>query len=101
MNGASSREPARKPAPGDAAANTDGASARKEDSGISVSSANTSLTGKDSGYGTQTDPDVGPSTEVDMEDAPPIVPSSLRPGSETNRVVETSKGLWSGVGSRR
>lgn len=30
------------------------------------------------------------------------VPASLRPGSEANRVVETSKGLWSGVvGSRR
>lgn len=28
------------------------------------------------------------------------VPESLRPGSEANRVVETSKGLWSGVGSR-
>ena len=28
-------------------------------------------------------------------------PASLRPGSEANRVVETSKGLWSGGGSRR
>ncbi|KAL2139033.1 hypothetical protein VTI28DRAFT_5871 [Corynascus sepedonium] len=29
------------------------------------------------------------------------VPASLRPGSEANRVIETSKGLWSGGGSRR
>jgi serine/threonine protein kinase len=29
------------------------------------------------------------------------VPASLRPGSEANRVVETSKGLWSGGGVRR
>jgi serine/threonine protein kinase len=56
--------------------------------------------------------------DVSMEDAPAAasqqqqqshlppayaVPASLRPGSEANRVVETSKGLWSGagVGSRR
>jgi hypothetical protein len=29
------------------------------------------------------------------------VPASLRPGSEANRVIETSKGLWSGVGNQR
>ncbi|KAL2176651.1 kinase-like domain-containing protein [Thermothelomyces heterothallicus CBS 202.75] len=29
------------------------------------------------------------------------VPASLRPGNEANRVVETSKGLWNGSGSRR
>ncbi|AEO68017.1 uncharacterized protein THITE_2117306 [Thermothielavioides terrestris NRRL 8126] len=29
------------------------------------------------------------------------VPASLRPGNEANRVIETSRGLWSGVGSRR
>ena len=32
---------------------------------------------------------------------PHVVPASLRPGHEANRVVETSKGLWSGAGSRR
>jgi len=42
------------------------------------------------------------SGDVAMGEAPPIqgVPAVLRPGSEANRVVETSKGLWSGVGSR-
>jgi serine/threonine protein kinase len=53
--------------------------------------------------------------DVNMEDAPAsdappppshlppayAVPSSLRPGSEANRVVETSKGLWSGGGVSR
>ncbi|KAK4124302.1 Pkinase-domain-containing protein [Parathielavia appendiculata] len=61
----------------------------------------------------------GDGDDVKMEDAPPSppphhgggpgqmpllpsgVPASLRPGSEANRVVETSKGLWSGVASRR
>ncbi|KAH6623567.1 kinase-like domain-containing protein [Chaetomium tenue] len=59
--------------------------------------------------------------DVNMEDAPPAaeadapppapahshlppayaVPPSLRPGSEANKVVETSKGLWNGVGVAR
>ncbi|KAH6615639.1 kinase-like domain-containing protein [Chaetomium sp. MPI-SDFR-AT-0129] len=74
----------------------------------------------DSGYDTQTHainagaPNNG-SEDVHMEDAPQAVhigqlpptansapfnavPDSLRPGSEANRVVETSKGLWSGAG---
>jgi serine/threonine protein kinase len=47
---------------------------------------------------------------VGSADAPPppshlppafAVPPSLRPGSEANRVVETSKGLWSGGGVSR
>ena len=61
-------------------------------SGVSV--------GQDSGYGTQPEPDAG--GDVAMNDAPPPpVPASLRPGSDANRVVETSKGLWTGGGSRR
>ncbi|KAK3305789.1 kinase-like domain-containing protein [Chaetomium strumarium] len=60
----------------------------------------------------------GAGGDVKMNDAPPAdavqqqqqqghlppafaVPASLRPGNEVNRVVETSKGLWSGGGSRR
>jgi serine/threonine protein kinase len=102
MNGASSREPKRNQAGG---ANNNGASptttppavARKDDSGISVSSGKD----KDSGYATQPELDAG--GDVEMGDAPPPlpVPASLRPGNEANRVVETSKGLWSGGGSRR
>ena len=71
---------------------------------------------KDSGYATQTTTQGSTDGDVTMDDAPPpppahaqqagqqpavfAVPASLRPGSEANRVVETSKGLWSGVGSR-
>ena len=71
---------------------------------------------KDSGYATQTTTQGSTDGDVTMNDAPPpppahaqqagqqpavfAVPASLRPGSEANRVVETSKGLWSGVGSR-
>jgi len=54
----------------------------------------------------------GNGDDVDMEDAPAppppshlppayAVPPSLRPGSEANKVVETSKGLWSGGGVSR
>ncbi|KAK4242917.1 kinase-like domain-containing protein [Achaetomium macrosporum] len=49
----------------------------------------------------------GEGGDVKMDDAPGhlppafAVPASLRPGNEVNRVVETSKGLWSGGGSRR
>ncbi|KAL2260181.1 hypothetical protein VTK26DRAFT_5914 [Humicola hyalothermophila] len=46
----------------------------------------------------------GHGQEQGQSNLPPAyaVPASLRPGSEVNRVVETSKGLWSGVvGSRR
>ena len=46
----------------------------------------------------------GTTTASSSPPPPPLpvfaVPESLRPGSEANRVVETSKGLWSGVGSR-
>ncbi|KAK3321588.1 calcium/calmodulin-dependent protein kinase type I [Apodospora peruviana] len=77
----------------------------KDDSGVSVSGG--SSVDKDSGYGTQPEGDSGVAVgeDVTMDDAPPPpgVPASLRPGSGANRVVETSKGLWSGggAGSRR
>ncbi len=120
MNGGRSREPARNAPPTgnqDESNNrnqqqqqqSDGLP-RKEDSGVTIQS-------KDSGYATQTT-----DGDVTMDDAPPSsihegqldgpsssssppppvygVPASLRPGNEANRVVETSKGLWSGVGSR-
>lgn len=83
MDGARSAEPAR----GGAAA----AAMRKDDSGASVATAVT----RDSGYGTQAS---GGDGDVSMGEAPPLhisqVPPSLRPGMEVNRVVETSKGLW-------
>ncbi len=88
MDGAKSKEPVRETAP---------PSARKDDSGVSM----TSSQGKDSGYATQ--PERGDSEDVQMGDAPSLtaIPDSLRPGMEINKVVETSKGLWSGVGARR
>ena len=48
-------------------------------------------------------PDAESNGDVAMADAPSAapVPASLRPGLEANRVVETSKGLWSGFGTRR
>ncbi|KAL2137098.1 hypothetical protein VTI74DRAFT_8730 [Chaetomium olivicolor] len=85
----------------------------------------------DSGHGTQVQENAaGADGDVRMEDAPPpqqqqsqqhqldqkqqqqqsgqghlppayAVPPSLRPGNEANRVIETSKGLWSAAGSRR
>ena len=85
MDGAKSQEPAR----GGAAAGPGAAGgAKKEDSGVSM----TSSRNNDSGYATQPDGDVA------MSEAPPLaqnqVPVSLRPGMEVNKVVETSKGLW-------
>ncbi len=88
MNGAKSREPNKK----DGGASPAIPSTRKDDSGVSVSSTQ----GKDSGYGTQ--PETDANGDVAMDDAPAPVPAILRPGSEANRVVETSKGLWTGVG---
>lgn len=97
MDGAKSQEPARGPpaGPGAGAGNGNGngngngtGPGRKEDSGVSM----TSSRGNDSGYSTQADGDVA------MGEAPPLnhnqVPVSLRPGMEVNKVVETSKGLW-------
>ncbi len=103
MNGQKSREPGRNPqSPGGNTPTSAGGQQqqRKEDSGISIGSGTTSSQGKDSGYGTQPEADAG--GDITMDDAPPVpVPASLRPGNDANRVVETSKGLWSGFGSRR
>jgi len=81
MDGAKSREPGRE--------NLAPPGTRKDDSGIGMGGS-----GKDSGYGTQVDDGSG---DVAMSDAPDThsVPASLRPGSDANRFVETSKGLWS------
>ena len=96
MDGAKSKEPGR-----DNHLMVGGGARTKADSGVSGMSG---MSGKgDSGYGTQPERD-DDSGDVAMGDAPPLVnsvPASLRPGSEANKVVETSKGLWSGVGSRR
>ncbi|KAK1757293.1 kinase-like domain-containing protein [Echria macrotheca] len=80
---------------------------QKEDSGISMDGSDGRATAdsesKDSGYGTQAEVDAG--GDVMMDDAPaPLpssIPASLRPGNEANKVVETSKGLWSGMAARR
>lgn len=73
---------------------------RKEDSGVSVadSAASGGIHGKDSGYGTQSGVDAGGDTA--MDDAPTAVPAILTPGNGANKVVETSKGLWSGFNRR-
>ncbi|TPX18215.1 uncharacterized protein E0L32_002724 [Thyridium curvatum] len=102
MDGARSKEPSREKGPAAAAAAASANSAsggRKDDSGVSMGGS--SSQDKDSGYGTQAERDN--SGDVTMGDAPPLrsnIPASLRPGMEVNKVVETSKGLWNGVGSR-
>jgi serine/threonine protein kinase len=114
MDGAKSREPGQSRngaaggggamsapgPPGGAAAGGDGPA--KNDSGIDVGGKQpTGSLGKDSGYATQ--PETDAAGDVMMDEAPALssVPTSLRPGSHENKVVETSKGLWSGGGSRR
>ncbi|RBR11605.1 uncharacterized protein FIESC28_08939 [Fusarium coffeatum] len=88
MDGARSKEPSR----GTARQQPQQPSTKKGDSAISMGSNQP----KDSGYGTQTENDVvmGNTTASN-------VPSSLQPGNNGNRVVETSKGLWSGPASKR
>ncbi|EON98012.1 putative calcium calmodulin-dependent protein kinase type i protein [Phaeoacremonium minimum UCRPA7] len=102
MDGARSKEPDRSRQGGNNNNGGGGGGApttRKDDSGVSMASSGGSV-GQDSGYGTQAG-----SGDITMDDAPPLassqVPASLRPGSAANRVVETSKGLWTGAGSRR
>jgi calcium/calmodulin-dependent protein kinase I len=58
---------------------------KKDDSGVSMSGENGLAA------------DVDGSGDVVMGDATPTpVPTALMPGMQTNRVVETSKGLWGG-----
>ena len=86
MDGARSNEPQR----GGPAALRVPPGARKDDSAISLG-GNTNNAGKDSGYGTTSS---GSGGDVVMGGT--SVPPSLQPGQAMNRIVETSKGLWSG-----
>lgn len=67
---------------------------RKDDSAISMTNNNSQP--KDSGYGTQTENDV-----VMGNTGASNVPSALQPGNNGNRIIETSKGLWSGPAMKR
>lgn len=83
MDGARSAEPTR-------------GGGRKDDNGVSTASG----ANRDSGYETQQNGGTsrGGDGDISMGEAPPLnanqVPPSLRPGMEVNKVVETSKGLW-------
>ena len=84
MDGARSNEPhrgAQRVPPG----------GRKDDSAISMGD-------KDSGYGTTTRGGAGGGEDVVMGGT--SVPPALQPGNVANRIVETSKGLWSGPARR-
>ncbi|CAK7201897.1 Calcium/calmodulin-dependent protein kinase type I [Sporothrix eucalyptigena] len=100
MDGARSREPPR------ANANPKSATAARAPAPQSAPPTNGGATHNDSGYGTQIEKDQLRTTDgnvdVGMSDAPTLssVPVSLRPGMDINKVVETTKGLWTGVGSR-
>ncbi|GAB1317558.1 Calcium/calmodulin-dependent protein kinase type I [Madurella fahalii] len=129
MNGLRSQEPRRdnhKPNQDQGQDNQNQDAPHKGDSGASNGGRSGGLQSGDSGYGTQVTDAGG---DVRMDDAPassssPVaahqqqqtqgqgqgqgqlppayaVPASLRPGSDVNKVVETSKGLWSGAMGRR
>ena len=90
MDGARSNEPQR----GDAKQNTalrTPAGGRKDDSAISMT--------QDSGYSTA--PGTGSEDVVMGNMETHSVPASLQPGNAANRVIETSKGLWSGPALKR
>ncbi|KAF4987194.1 hypothetical protein FDECE_15550 [Fusarium decemcellulare] len=89
MDGARSKEPNRGTA---RSQQPQQPGARKEDSAISMGNSQP----KDSGYGTQTETDV-----VMGNTGTPNVPSALQPGNNGNRIIETSKGLWSGPAMKR
>ncbi|EFX00903.1 calcium calmodulin-dependent protein kinase [Grosmannia clavigera kw1407] len=91
MNGERSREPQKDGMQGVVAA-------ARAAAGGSTTRPNSSGRTADSGYGTLQ----SGQQDVRMSDAPPMgaVPLSLRPGMEVNKVIETTKGLWTGVGSR-
>ncbi|UPK99417.1 hypothetical protein LCI18_010352 [Fusarium solani-melongenae] len=95
MDGARSKEPnrgaARQPQP------QQQPGVRKDDSAISMTNnSNNNNQPKDSGYGTQTETDV-----VMGNTGASNVPSALQPGNNGNRIIETSKGLWSGPAMKR
>lgn len=116
MDGARSREPPRVNANATAAgagANAPGTDAARvpapQGASLAASGGASVAYNNNSGYGTQIEKDPlgggvggGGAREVSMNDAPPLssVPVSLRPGMDVNKVVETTKGLWTGVGSR-
>ncbi|KAK7989963.1 hypothetical protein PG989_010278 [Apiospora arundinis] len=77
MDGSRSNEPSRGAPP-----LNNGGKQQKADSGVSIT---------DSGYGSKADAD----TEMGGTGASSGIPASLRPGTVANKVVETSKGLWS------
>ncbi|KAG5952830.1 hypothetical protein E4U53_007885 [Claviceps sorghi] len=83
MDGARSKEPDRGVGSNSRPQDSNGP-ARQGDSGVSLGK-------EDSGYGTQHDSD------VPMRDAraTPDVPPFLQPGHQANKIVQTSKGLWS------
>ncbi|KAK0625279.1 calcium/calmodulin-dependent protein kinase type I [Bombardia bombarda] len=103
MNGSKSREPKRGEIGGNGGKGGPGAWKEGEDSGVSMGSSGAGggrvVVGGDVVMG-----------DVVMGDAGPLgggggggggVPASLRPGSEANRVVETTTGLWHGVNGKR
>jgi calcium/calmodulin-dependent protein kinase I len=90
MDGASSHEPAR-----GAARGVDADAAQRPDPVAG------SFASRDSGYGTQQGPDSQDDVVMGGTAGSGNVPASLQPGNSGNRVVETSKGLWSGAGARR
>ncbi|KAK7397979.1 Calcium/calmodulin-dependent protein kinase type I [Neonectria punicea] len=92
MNGARSKEPSRGSAAAARAPPQDQPGVRKDDSAISMENSHT----KDSGYGTQSEIDVVMGNTGNVG-----VPAALQPGNNGNRVVETSKGLWTGQAMRR
>ncbi|KAK2592050.1 Calcium/calmodulin-dependent protein kinase type I [Conoideocrella luteorostrata] len=89
MDGARSKEPDR----GAANARTQGNGTRKDDSGVSFGK-------EDSGYGTQHDTDVT-MRDVNSSSTVTSIPASLQPGHQVNKIIQTSKGLWSGPSSSR
>ncbi|KAH8199420.1 hypothetical protein TruAng_006415 [Truncatella angustata] len=88
MDGARSKEPT----PGAPALTSQ---QNKADSGVGMGGTRN---GQDSGYGgSSTNAD----SEGDVEMGGTDVPASLRPGQPTNKVVETSRGLWQAGQARR
>ncbi|KAG5936214.1 hypothetical protein E4U60_002702 [Claviceps pazoutovae] len=84
MDGARSKEPDRGAGSSQTPQDKDSSAAPTDNRGVSLGK-------EDSGYGTQHD------TDVPMPDAhaTPAVPAILQPGHEANKIVQTSKGLWS------